>query len=143
MESAEQYLQNASPSRLGSELAVISANSQESLKAGIENLKQYISTHPEILPDLSYTLSRRREHFKWRSFAVLSDPLTVSFAPPTNKPARTPTIVMVFSGQGAQWPQMGFDLLSSFPGFKDDVLAMDEILQSLGRHRPSWRVIGE
>ncbi|KAK7699774.1 Type I Iterative PKS [Diaporthe eres] len=130
VESAEQYLREASTSRLGSELAVISANSQDSLKAGIENLKQYISSHPDSLPDLCYTLSRRREHFKWRSFAVLSDPSTVSFAPPANKPAKTPTVVMVFSGQGAQWPQMGYDLMASFPGFKDDVSEMDDILSS-------------
>ncbi|KAI1497192.1 hypothetical protein F5X99DRAFT_423743 [Biscogniauxia marginata] len=144
LESAEQYAQDLSQSRLGSELAVISANSQDSLKTGIENLKQYISNHPESLPDLCYTLSRRREHFKWRSFAVLSDPSTVTFAPPTNKPARTPTVVMVFSGQGAQWPQMGYDLLAGLPGFKEDVLAMDEILQSLEEdRRPTWKAIEE
>lgn len=120
----------------------MSANSQESLKVAIENLKEYLSTHPVSLPDLSYTLSQRREHFKWRSFAVLSDPVAVSFAPPVNKPIRKPTIVMVFSGQGAQWPQMGWDLMNSFPEFKDDVVAMDEILQSLGDRAPSWSVVG-
>ncbi|KAI0012628.1 hypothetical protein F4779DRAFT_614355 [Xylariaceae sp. FL0662B] len=143
LESAEQYIQDPSKSRLGTELAVISANSQDSLKAGIENLKQYISTHPDSLPDLCYTLSRRREHLKWRSFATLSDPATVAFSPPVNKPVRTPTVVMVFSGQGAQWPQMGRDLLDSLPGFKEDVLEMDKILQSLGDRRPLWKAIEE
>lgn len=74
---------------------------------------------------------------------MLSDPSTVSFAPPANKPAKTPTVVMVFSGQGAQWPQMGYDLMTSFTGFKDDVSAMDDILQGLGDHRPSWKIVGE
>ncbi|KAI1106697.1 hypothetical protein F4804DRAFT_347634 [Jackrogersella minutella] len=143
VESAEQYFKDFTKSRLGSELAVISANSQDSLKARIEHLKQYISTHPDSLPDLCYTLSRRREHFKWRSFATISDPAAVSFKPPTNKPVRIPTVVMVFSGQGAQWPQMGHDLMTSLPGFKEDVLAMDEILQSLEGRRPSWTAIEE
>ncbi|KAI2627722.1 hypothetical protein GGR54DRAFT_652536 [Hypoxylon sp. NC1633] len=143
VESAEQYIQELSQSRLGSELAIISANSQDSLKAGIENLKQYISSHPNSKPDLSYTLSRRREHFKWRSFAVLSGADTVSFKPPTNKPNRTPPVVMVFSGQGAQWPQMGYGLLATLPGFKEDVLAMDDILQSLKDRRPTWKAIEE
>ncbi|KAI9742970.1 MAG: hypothetical protein M1818_003265 [Claussenomyces sp. TS43310] len=143
VESAEQYLQDLSKSRLGSEIAVVSANSKDSLMAGIENLKQYVANHPKCLPDLCYTLSRRREHFKWRSFAILSDPSRVGFAPPTNKPARPPTVVMVFSGQGSQWPQMGHGLLASLPGFEEDVLAMDEILQSLGGRRPQWKAIGE
>ncbi|KAI0097355.1 hypothetical protein GGR51DRAFT_578163 [Nemania sp. FL0031] len=143
VESAEQYMQELSQSRLGSELALISANSQESLKARMEDLKKYAAAHPESLPDLCYTLSRRREFFKWRSFAVLSSPSQVNFAPPTNKPARTPTIVMVFSGQGAQWPQMGHDLITSLPGFQEDVKAMDDILQSLGDQRPAWKAIDE
>ncbi|KAI0469623.1 hypothetical protein F4859DRAFT_523012 [Xylaria cf. heliscus] len=143
VESAEQYIQEAADSTLGSELAVISANSQDSLKTAIENLKQYASTHPECLPDLCYTLSRRRELLKWRSFAVLSDPAAVTFAPPINKPARTPPVVMVFSGQGAQWPQMGHELITSLPGFKEDVLEMDDILQSLGDSRPAWKAIEE
>lgn len=50
---------------------------------------------------------------------------------------------MVFSGQGAQWPQMGHDLLTSLPGFKEDVLAMDDILQSLEERRPTWTAIGK
>ncbi|XDG05435.1 hypothetical protein ABKA04_005050 [Annulohypoxylon sp. FPYF3050] len=143
VESAEQYIQELSQSRLGSELAVVSANSQDSLKAGIENLNKYISVHPDCLPDLCYTLSRRREHFKWRSFAILSNSAAIAFAPPANKPPRTPAVVMVFSGQGAQWPQMGHDLLVSIPGFKEDVLAMDEILQSLEGRSPEWRIIGK
>ncbi|KAI8944142.1 hypothetical protein F4801DRAFT_600379 [Xylaria longipes] len=143
VESAEQYTQELSHSRFGSELAVISANSQDSLKAGIENLKQYVANHPEGLPDLCYTLSRRREFLKWRSFAVLSDPAAVTFAPPINKPTKTPPVVMVFSGQGAQWPQMGHDLITSLPGFKEDVLEMDGILQSLGDRRPAWKAIEE
>ncbi|KAG4437310.1 hypothetical protein IFR05_007206 [Cadophora sp. M221] len=144
VESAEQYLKDHAQSRLGSDLAVISANSQDSLKAGIENLKQYVASHPDCLPDLAYTLCRRREHFKWRSFATLSNLETVTFAPPTNKPVRQPTVIMVFSGQGSQWPQMGHDLLASLPGFKEDVVAMDEILQSLEPHcRPQWKAIEE
>ncbi|KAI1734172.1 acyl transferase domain-containing protein [Xylaria scruposa] len=143
VESAEQYAQELSSSRLGCELAIVSANSQDSLKAAIENLKQYVSTHSDCLPDLCYTLSRRREFFKWRSFAVLSDPAGVAFAPPTNKPVKAPSVVMVFSGQGAQWPRMGHELITSLPGFKQDVLEIDEILQSLGDYRPPWRAIDE
>ncbi|KAI1117885.1 hypothetical protein F5Y14DRAFT_402316 [Nemania sp. NC0429] len=143
VESAEQYMRESSQSRLGSELVIISANSQDSLKARIEDLKTYVPAHPECLPDLSYTLSRRREFFKWRSFAVLSDGSQPNFAPPVNKPSKIPTLVMVFSGQGAQWPRMGYDLINSLPGFKEDVCVMDDILQSLGDRRPDWKAIEE
>ncbi|KAI2775644.1 hypothetical protein F4815DRAFT_395247 [Daldinia loculata] len=143
VESAEQYLKDFTKSRFGAELALVSANSQDSLKAGIENLKQYVSNNSDRLPDIGYTLARRREHFKWRSFSVISDAAAATFAPPTNKPAKKPTVVMVFSGQGAQWPQMGHDLINSYPGFKEDVIAMDDILQSLGDRKPTWRAIEE
>lgn len=143
LESAEQYLQPVSQPRLMPELAVISANSQDSLKARIEDVKNCIATNPNHSVDLCYTLSRRREHFKWRSFAVLSGAEPVTFVPPINKPTRPPTVVMVFSGQGAQWPRMGYDLLGSLPSFREDVLGMDEILQSLGDRCPRWKAIGE
>jgi len=48
----------------------------------------------------------------------------------------------VFSGQGAQWPEMGKDLFDQDRGFRDDIEEMDRVLQSL-RHPPTWTIAGE
>ncbi len=46
---------------------------------------------------------------------------------------------MVFNGQGAQWPQMGYDLYTSDENFRKDISLMDDVLQSL-QHRPAWSI---
>ncbi|KAJ8066769.1 hypothetical protein OCU04_004157 [Sclerotinia nivalis] len=49
---------------------------------------------------------------------------------------------MVFSGQGAQWPEMGRDILLKDPEFRKDIAEMGQILQSL-IHPPSWTLAGK
>jgi acyl transferase domain-containing protein len=49
---------------------------------------------------------------------------------------------MIFSGQGAQWPEMGKDLIQIDPRFREDIRAMDDILQSLN-YPPDWKIDGK
>lgn len=49
-------------------------------------------------------------------------------------------VAMIFSGQGAQWAGMGKELLQNNTGFRQDVEAMDRILQNL-KHPPSWTIM--
>ncbi|KAF9870424.1 hypothetical protein CkaCkLH20_12091 [Colletotrichum karsti] len=63
--------------------------------------------------------------------------------PKTTKASSTePPVVMVFSGQGAQWPEMGKDLFHADQAFRDDIRKMDSILKSL-IHPPSWTIEDE
>lgn len=74
----------------------------------------------------------------YRSFAVVGEGLE-QIVPSPVLSAKAPSIVMVFSGQGAQWPGMGVDLLETDVGFRDDIKAMDRVLQTL-IHPPEWTI---
>ncbi|KAK4183707.1 lovastatin diketide synthase LovF [Podospora australis] len=125
------------------QLLVFSAKSPESLKSIIGNYNAYLAKHPERIEDVAYTLANRREHFGHRAFLVASrekpgKPSVLS-KPPTG-PA--PNIVFVFTGQGAQWPQMGRDLLRTNKVFKATIKSLDETLKSLSP-APGWTIEGE
>lgn len=45
-------------------------------------------------------------------------------------------------GQGAQWPQMGLQLMDSFPVFLRSIRAMDDILLSV-REGSGWGIEGQ
>jgi acyl transferase domain-containing protein len=56
------------------------------------------------------------------------------------KNAELPRIGFVFTGQNAQWPQMGKALIETFPSAKLILEELDEVLQSV-RDPPSWSLI--
>lgn len=92
--------------------------------------------------NFAYTMARAREHMPYRSFAVVGGGLKTRVPSLRELPAEAPSIVMTFSEQGAQWPEMGVDLLEMDLGFRDDIKAMDKILQTL-IHHPEWTVEGK
>ena len=101
-------------------IVVLSANESSSLRAGIQSLSDHF-INPRVkasLPDLAYTLSERRTKFWHRAF-VTTHNTEFDDRPDdwilSKKSSQTPTVGFVFTGQGAQWPQMGKDLLRFFP----------------------------
>jgi acyl transferase domain-containing protein len=122
-------------------LLVYSAKSPESLKQIIQRYQEFFENTTEVLADVAYTLANRREHFLYRSFAVATtDGLGIASPPPSSgKPSEIPALVMVFTGQGAQWPQMGRELLRSNEVFRRTIRALDHHLQSLAS-APSWKI---
>jgi acyl transferase domain-containing protein len=127
------------------QLLVFSAKSPESLAANVDRHVAYLASNPERIGDVAYTLANRREHMGHRAFLVASREKpgkpSVLTKPPPAGPA--PNVVMVFTGQGAQWPQMGRDLLRTNKVFKATIKALDEQLKSLGDAAPGWTVEGE
>ncbi|KAL7916747.1 putative polyketide synthase [Trichoderma velutinum] len=123
------------------QLIVLSANTQESIKKQIANYQQYVAANSDKAADIAYTLSQRREHLPFRAFFVAgSEGDVIAEAPaPAKIPASTAPITMVFSGQGAQWPEMGKELIQSDGLFRKDIQAMDAVLQSL-IHPPTWSI---
>ncbi|KAF9873135.1 hypothetical protein CkaCkLH20_09298 [Colletotrichum karsti] len=96
-------------------------------QSGIERLgavyADYLSqkeftSGPRFLGDLAYTLSMRRAPFEFRSFAVadsISDlQRQISKGlPELKRSSKHDNLVFVFTGQGAQWPAMGRELLNN------------------------------
>ncbi|KLU90910.1 hypothetical protein MAPG_09435 [Magnaporthiopsis poae ATCC 64411] len=98
---------------------VLSANDEASLRAKIDALCAHLMD-PRVrvkLPDLAYTLSERRSRFWYRAFATAASATDIhpgDFTLGKKKP-KTPRVGFVFTGQGAQWPQMGKAVLELFP----------------------------
>ena len=122
-------------------LLLLSASTEHSLERLVSQSLSYSEIHPERCVDLAYTLARGRQHMPFRSFSVAGRGVDVKAAPSREIPINGHSLVMIFSGQGAQWPQMGLELLDTDKGFSDDIRAMDRILQTL-IHRPEWTIEG-
>jgi len=73
-----------------------------------------------------------------RAFSVYreGEPLEVS---PATKFGPAPELVFVFTGQGAQWAEMGKQLIEEYPSFDEDIRAMDRILAGLP-YPPPWTI---
>ena len=136
---AEPHLEHAPDTP---HLLVYSANSPESLNDLAKNYDAYLVKHPERLASVAYTLANRREHLPYRAFVVAStdQPGTASLSV---KAGPTPQIIFVFTGQGAQWPQMGRDSLRTNTVFRNSIQNLDKYLQSLGGAGPEWTIEAE
>lgn len=126
-------------------LVVLSANRTESLNSMIERHSAYIKDHKSSLEDVSYTLALRREHLRYRAFAVLEEGKEIEFKAKSvalatsSKPSN---VTFVFTGQGAQWPGMGKDIIESFPWVSSVLDRMEAALEKIGAPR-EWTIRGE
>ncbi|TDU81697.1 acyl transferase domain-containing protein [Prosthecobacter fusiformis] len=129
---------------------VISARSEEALKATAFRLSTWIEDHEKsngtspVLPDLAYTLGARRNHHQHRltmvartsheaiatlnAFGVGQEVPNVrsGFSPRREKAAR---VGFVMSGQGPQWWGMGRELMKNEPVFSKSMEACAEALK--------------
>lgn len=75
-----------------------------------------VDRNSKSLEDLAYTLEQRRTHLDCRSFAVASSLSGVRGNLAKGLPAavrsqrNSKNLIMVFTGQGAQWPLMGKEM---------------------------------
>lgn len=136
------------------QLLVFSANDEDSLKRQIDLLSQH-AVDPRVsikLSDLSYTLSARRSRHFCRAFLPCHpnpsgcvDDIQTDIAKYSKKPQSPPKVAFVFTGQGAQWPQMGAGLLRMFPKTaRRCIVELDGVLQELPQNlRPQWSLLQE
>ncbi|KAM7191535.1 Acyl transferase domain containing protein [Rhypophila sp. PSN 637] len=115
-------------------LLLFSAAHAKSLKSMVQHHGDYLAQHPEQdLEDVAYTLAERRERLKYRGFSVVAAPGeqadAVDVVPVTCQ--GLDKVVFVFTGQGAQWANMGRQLMVDYPTFLDNIRDMDNILQAL------------
>lgn len=123
------------------QLLLYTGNLAKSLTRLIENYKQWVAKNPDKIGDLAYTLAIRREHLPHRAFAIVNNGMIESVSTPVNlKSAQKPNIVMVFTGQGAQWLQMGRELLQFNETFRSSIRSLDHYLQSMAGEKPQYSI---
>ncbi|RYO93374.1 hypothetical protein DL762_001073 [Monosporascus cannonballus] len=124
-------------------LLPFSASSRASLNARVEDLAKY-GLQSVSMEDLAYTLGSRRSHLSERGFVIARGPsirddvtLTRLRTPSEDSRGSPQDFAFIFTGQGAQWPEMGKELFAEFPVFRKAVSEMEAGL-NLVPHRPSW-----
>lgn len=137
-------------SRLPLAVLPISGRSEEALAETAGRLADHLVAHGDVsLPDLSYTLCRRRTHLTYRH-TVIADSVTDAEqqlrslgAGGTVVAARTghnaPKLAFVCSGMGPQWWGMCRGLLDVFPAFTDSMVRSD---RELARYT-EWSLLDE
>ena len=90
-----------------------------------------------FMSELAYTMNERRSHLQWKTYGTASSPEQLSAvltdetsAALTALSSRSLRIGFVFTGQGAQWPRMGMDLMI-YHTFKESVMAADSYLREV------------
>lgn len=105
------------------------------------NPTKHSATRDEIdwsryLDDLAYTLASRRTKFDYRSFAVADSASALCSQlekglPKLKRVSKNDNVIFVFTGQGAQWPSMGNQLLKH-QVFQASMFETQSCLQSCG-----------
>ena len=123
-------------------LLPLSSTSMDALEKQARNLAAMDLDRINII-DLVHTLGTRRSRLTQRGFALVGQKSMQEDLDPTHfiktgmgSFSRLP-IAFVFTGQGAQWPQMGKELIEEFPSFRRSIQDLDSVLQTLP-HKPLW-----
>ncbi|KAI5919279.1 hypothetical protein F4810DRAFT_714627 [Camillea tinctor] len=139
---------------------VFSASSESALQKSLSSYRDYLQDHPDTsLLDLSWTLRARRSALPIKVALPASsveglikkiDEKLESLQNASTKAigvrsaTGTSRILGVFTGQGAQWAQMGKQLIDTVPYARQVVKDLDATLQSLPQtYRPSWSLAEE
>jgi polyketide synthase 5 len=127
------------PAKTGRRLFPLSSTSADELRRTAARLADWVESHPDVdLPDLAYTLARRRAHRPVRTAVIADSPTELIDALHAAAEGDTPYQaavghddrgpVWVFSGQGSQWAQMGTDLLASEPVFAETIARLEPLI---------------
>ncbi|USW47943.1 Putative thioesterase, Acyl transferase domain superfamily, phosphopantetheine binding ACP [Septoria linicola] len=121
----------------------VSAKTSESMASNLENMIAWIDgqaeSTPVLLPQLSYTTTARRVHYRHRAVATgsnlsqirsaLQEQLDRQIAGEKSipHPPKGPSFVFGFTGQGSSFAGMGADLYQHISSFRTDIFRYDEI----------------
>ncbi|KAE8154714.1 hypothetical protein BDV25DRAFT_135634 [Aspergillus avenaceus] len=116
-------------------LIMCSAKNEMSLESTIKSVRDILKG-PAAAEDVALTLSRRSK-FNHRAVTIVSNKEEPIFVR-GEIPKGVTKLGFIFTGQGAQWPQMGKDLLI-IPEFGAAIQKIDEELSTLPL-APTWTV---
>ena len=121
------------------QLLLLSARTDAALEAMTDNLVAHLEQHPDLkLADVAHTLQVGRRAFSQRRMLVCRDLEDAVGALEARDPNRVLTlprgkrdrpVVFMFSGQGAQYPNMGRELYEAEPVFREHVDQCAELLR--------------
>lgn len=120
-------------------LLLHSAKSSKSLDGNVQNACDYFEAYPALSGNMAYTLGFHREQLPHRAFSIVGADGALTTVARSRVTSRE--IVFIFSGQGAQWPGMGRELLRRSPQFQADIRALDRHLQQLP-NATGWSIEG-
>ncbi|KAL5090988.1 hypothetical protein Trisim1_003950 [Trichoderma cf. simile WF8] len=128
-------------------LLVWTAADEQAAKRSLRDYELYynekIAGSRSKLDRLAYTLGARRTHMLWRSFTIVTDSQDGATDLDPAKPVRSSTddatLAFVFTGQGAQYVGMGYDLVR-YSVFADTLQKIDKIYEGLGC---TWSIFDE
>ncbi|GLA73933.1 type I Iterative Polyketide synthase (PKS) [Aspergillus tubingensis] len=121
-------------------LLLISAHDRDALRTRCKEYCIYFEQRPEVFENtlfgnFAYTVGSKRSHLPYRIAlsATSLDDAGVQLAQMKINPVRAiggdgPSVSFVFTGQGAQWAQMGMPLMDEFPVFAAAIHRADKHL---------------
>ena len=118
------------------QLVTLSAKTPTALEAMTARLVDYVEQYPETsLPDLAFTLQMGRKSFPYKRMLVcqnsdiLLETLKARQSYSAYSESGTRSVAFLFSGQGAQYPQMARELYELEAPFREQVDQCAEILR--------------
>jgi phthiocerol/phenolphthiocerol synthesis type-I polyketide synthase E len=113
------------------QLLLLSAKTNSALEVTTSNLVAHLKVHPDLnLADVAFTCQVGRKAFEQRRMLVFRDLADATTALETSDPKRVFTrpqskpeqpIVFMFTGQGAQYVNMGLELYQTEPVFREAI----------------------
>nr|APX44009.1 polyketide synthase [Pestalotiopsis microspora] len=124
-------------------LFVWSANDAGAVQRVLDGYREYFSTtiahNKRNIERLAYTLAVRRSLMAWRTFAIVDTATGELSAAKAIRASSGLGLAFVFTGQGAQYCDMGLELLR-YPVFEESLKLSDAFLTSFGCE---WSVFDE
>ena len=150
IDAAEGYVPIASDdsseviAQAGSKFLIpLSASSIDALDNQAKNIANWANPAKTNIVDLAYTLASRRSKLSKRGFTLATQhTMQEDLSPERFTKTGMGTfsklpVAFVFTGQGAQWPQMGKELIMQSQSFRNSIQELDAVLQTLPE-QPAW-----
>jgi len=126
-------------------LLVFSSHDQHTLETNINALAAVAEKYAAA--DIAYTLTKKTKH-RCRAFATTTESDRKSHLVPeqvqhgTELVSQPLVIAFVFTGQGAQWPGMGYGLIQQYEIVRKTMATLQSALDALPTP-PEWRLVEE